>query len=78
MTMPPTTAQLLTAEGTVDYAQDLGQMSAESLLRHVAFARSGKMNGYVRDEKPTLAGLYRQVNKQVSLCIKTMRRTLRQ
>jgi hypothetical protein len=44
MKTPPTTAQLLAAEGITDYTQDLRQLSAEELRALFAFASSGKIN----------------------------------
>jgi len=44
MKTPPTTAQLLAAEGIADYTQDLRQLSAAELRRLFAFASSGKIN----------------------------------
>ena len=44
MTTTPTTAQVLTAEGIADYAQDLRPLSAEELRALFAFASSGKIN----------------------------------
>lgn len=44
MAATPTTAQVLTAEGIADYAQDLRQLSAAELLGLFAFASSGKIN----------------------------------
>jgi hypothetical protein len=44
METPPTTAQILAAEGIADSAQDLRQLSAAELRRLFAFASSGKIN----------------------------------
>ena len=44
MATTPTTAQVLTAEGIADYAQDLRQLSAAELRALFAFASSGKIN----------------------------------
>ena len=44
MATTPTTAQVLTAEGIADSAQDLRQLSADELRRLFAFASSGKIN----------------------------------
>ena len=44
MATTPTTAQVLTAEGIADYAQDLRQLPAAELRRLFAFASSGKIN----------------------------------
>jgi len=44
MVTTPTTAQVLTAEGIADYAQDLRQLSATELRGLFAFASSGKIN----------------------------------
>src|SRR5712692_6961450 len=44
MVTTPTTAQVLTAEGIADYAQDLRQLSATELRALFAFASSGRVN----------------------------------
>lgn len=44
MQTPPTTTQILAAEGIADYAQDLRQLSAAELLGLFAFASSRKIN----------------------------------